>query len=140
MNPLFGLWQSRRGRTKEVIVFETTISLVGFVLMAFTTNRWLFLFAYFLSRAPLGQRAVRTTYVLAVIGQGDKTRAMSLAPITSLLGAVLAPLLSLLCSLAPTPQHAWVLWGDVTLDQLNLPILLSVYATLARLVITVLGW
>jgi len=138
LGPLFGLWQSRRGKTKEPILFETVCCLVGFAVMAFTNNRWLFLVAYLLSRMPLGQRAVRTTYVLAVTDVEEKTRAMSLAPITSLLGAILAPLITLLCSLAPDPEHSWYIVGDIKINQLNLPILISTYVTLARLVITVM--
>ena len=57
-------------QTKEVILFETILSAIGFTLMAFTTNRWLFLFAYLLCRTPLCQRAVRNTYVLAVTDRG----------------------------------------------------------------------
>jgi len=138
--PLFGLWQSRRGKTKEPILFETVCCLVGFAVMAFTSNRWLFLVACFFSKMPLSQRAVRNTYVLAVTDVSEKTRAMALTPITGVLGAILAPLITLLCSLAPDPEHSWYIVGDIKINQLNLPILISVYVTLARLVVVIMAF
>ena len=114
LNPVFGFWQGRRS-TKELFIFDSLATGYGYLMMAVTSERWVFFVGYCLSRLSLCQRATRVTYIVRTTSAAVRTQAVAMIPLFGLSGALLGPLLSMLCSLSGWWEVQGLLFNPYTL-------------------------
>lgn len=126
-NPVFGFWQGRRS-TKELFLFDALGSGYGFLIMAVASDRWLFFAGYCLSRISLCQRATRTTYILRTTSAEVRTQASSLIPVFALLGALIGPLFTMLCTLS-----GWYQFQDLLINPYTLTYWVSCFLCFIRI-------
>ncbi|MDP2437072.1 MAG: MFS transporter [archaeon] len=131
LNPVFGLWQDHRP-TKEVFLCDIILTSYGYLCMALSGNRWVFMVGYILSRVTTAQGGVRAGYIIKTTTTDDRTLALSFLPLGALAGALVGPLITLACSQMPPiiahgilfDQSTLVFWVACFLSTIRLPMLM----------------
>eukprot|EP01100_Stratorugosa_tubuloviscum_P000652 TRINITY_DN1143_c0_g3_i1.p1 TRINITY_DN1143_c0_g3~~TRINITY_DN1143_c0_g3_i1.p1 ORF type:complete len:471 (+),score=219.61 TRINITY_DN1143_c0_g3_i1:29-1441(+) len=100
LNPLLNSLAQKFG-TKGTSIGAILISSFGFFLMAFVSSKIGFLIGYILAAFQFSLRAVRLSYISSVTTRSVRTTAVSLMPISAIIGAVLGPVSCFLLSLLP---------------------------------------
>ena len=99
------------------------------------SNRWVWLAGFVLSRVSLSMGSCRTTYIIRTTAEEQRTRSLALQPISALVGAFVGPLLTILCSLAPSVEA-----GGITFDPSTATFWVSSLLNLCRLPLLLWGF
>ena len=113
-----GHWATK-WHIKPLLVYCQIISLLGCLLAAVANRPVLMLLALnMMAISGYSTQPLRTSYIARVVNAKDRTKWQSILAFTMLLGAAIAPFITLACTNAPAPapmtaaqQSQWAYWN-----------------------------